>query len=428
MQERSQAANILTQVIVIGRSLDMALPDTATKLTKALCYGSLRWYLQLEAIAKQLLQKPLKAKDTDIYCLIIIGLYQLKFLNVPQYAAINETVNACCDFKKPWAKKLVNAVLREFLRRNAFQFDCGAQYAHPNWLINALKKAWPNDWENILNQNNQHPPMCLRINQQKTSREDYLKKLAAINIPAKTSVAATSIIVEPVSIQKLPEFNAGLVSVQDAAAQFAAELLDLKPKLTVLDACAAPGGKTAHILETEPSCQVTALDQSNSRLKRVAKNLARIHAPAKLLCHDTNDVHAWWDNHLFDRILIDAPCSGTGVIRRHPDIKCLRRPNDIAQFAKQQRKLLNNLWPLLKPGGLLLYATCSILPEENEHQTKHFLQNHPNASVKPIKLPVGKAQNHGWQLLPSEQTDGFYYVCFKKAFSSNTEKTCYNGS
>lgn len=423
---RATAARVIAEVVQKKHSLNAVLaaslpllPENERSLCQQLCYGVLRWHPQLDAISQQLLTKALKAKDADIAALLLCGLYQLRDLRIPSHAAISETVNATKTLGKQWAKGLVNASLRNYQRQsedinNKLQQADSAFYAHPDWLIQSFKQDWPDSWQAILNASNQQPPMMLRVNQQKTTRQDYLTQLVETDIPAnEISVCPEGILLEkPCDVYQLPGFTEGHVSVQDGAAQQVANLLDLKPGLRILDACAAPGGKTCHILEYAPENEVIALDISANRLLQIEQNTERLQLQATLIASDARDVDNWWDGKLFDRILIDAPCSGTGVIRRHPDIKLLRRQDDIASLAEQQKQLLNTLWPLLKPDGLLVYTTCSALKQENEQQIEHFLQQHPEAQEQPASSAPAQQRPFGYQRLPGDDDlDGFYYAC-----------------
>lgn len=435
LSTRVIAANILNEVISAGRSFNTVLNEYLTQLPskqhaliQELCYGTLRWYWQLNGIINMLLKHPLKEKDSDLKMLLLIGIYQLRYMRIPPHAAINETVNATHELKKSWASKLINGVLREYQRQQkSFVEKINSSpllyYAHPKWLLKLLQQAWPNCWEDIAMANNQHPPMTLRVNRLKQSREDYLKKLSDLKIkayPAEyTELGIT--LEKPCAVTQLPGFNEGFVSVQDAAAQLAADLLELQPELSVLDACAAPGGKTTHILETETHLkQFTILEIDSERMKKIAENLQRLgfivdNKKIMLHCADANHPTHWWNKKHFDRILLDAPCSGTGVIRRHPDIKILRRSEDILNFCSQQLQLLNHLWPLLNKNGILLYATCSVLPQENMNIFTEFLTQHPDAQEKPIIAEWGVACEIGRQLFPQKNGhDGFYYAKFIK--------------
>ena len=414
---RTNAAKILQRVIYQGESLSSALLDAEDPLIRDLCYGSLRWHEPLSALLNELLTKQLKKKDKDIECLIRVGLYQIIYQKTPDHAAVGETVNALKGLKKPWAKKLVNAVLRNYLRgqeklQRIINEQAPAKYAFPQWLIDEIKQAWPDNWQEILHESNQRAPMTLRVNLSIQSRDDYLKKLQAVNIEAKLleGVETAISLEKPCNVYDLPGFKEGEVSVQDGAAQMAGALLDCKEGMVVLDACAAPGGKTGHILESAKNLDVTAVDSSASRLERVTQNLERLKLKAKVVASDVLESDNYAKDKLFDRILLDAPCSATGVIRRHPDIKVLRRKSDIKELKELQGKMLDTLWEKLKPEGVLVYATCSILPQENEWQIDAFLQRHNDAEVLPKT-----SQRHGQQIFPGENSlDGFYLAKFQK--------------
>jgi 16S rRNA (cytosine967-C5)-methyltransferase len=431
MNARVAAAKVLRDVIDSGESLTKALPkglclvsDTKQHaLVQELSYGVLRWLPRLDAIATLLLEKPLRSRDRDIYCLLLVGFYQLIYLRVPDHAAISETVAAARQLKKDWATKLINAVLRN-LQRNTEQIihkaDAheSARLAHPEWLLNILKNDWPEHWQGVVAANNCYPPMTLRVNEIKISRNQYLDKLAKIECKAQPS-AFTQQGIDlniPMDVKKLPGFEAGEISVQDAAAQQATALLELKPQQRVLDVCAAPGGKTAHILETEPQLkELVAIEIDARRHIKLRENLTRLGLEATLVNGDATQVKSWWDGQLFDRILLDAPCSATGVIRRHPDIKTLRQPEDIKQVCETQKMLLNAVWPLLKPSGILLYVTCSVLSQENEQQISEFLHRHSAAKCKRIEVNWGQMMRYGRQILPgSDNMDGFYFACLEK--------------
>lgn len=431
MKSRTAAAKVLAQVLGKGRSLGGILPPALAQLRKdgeralaqEMCYGVLRWYPRLAALVERLLSKPLKERDADVRSLLLLGLYQIIYMRVPDHAAVTETVAAARDLGKPWAGGLVNAVLRNYLRDSAHLLEEvdqneAAALAHPAWLLELIKHAWPRDWQAIVTANNQRPPMALRVNAQHRERDAYLRMLVDDGIAAFPAPYTTHgvILEQPTDVERLPGFNEGWVSVQDSAAQLAAELLDVQPGQRVLDACAAPGGKAAHILESQPGIDLTALDSDAARLKRVDENLRRLQLQARLIEGDAAQPAAWWDGVMYDRILLDAPCSATGVIRRHPDIKILRRPDDIAALAELQGRMLQALWPLLKPGGMFLYATCSILPQENEQQITRFLAAQTDACEKAIDASWGNPGEAGRQILPGENNmDGFYYACLQKA-------------
>ncbi len=430
MSTRATAALLLQQVIYHGDSLTDALQQTAAQavpateqaLLRDICFGALRWHERLSAILAQLVSKPLKAADKDVECLLRVGLYQLIYQRTPDHAAVNETVKAVKKLRKQWAEKLVNGVLRRFLRERdslLAQADqqATARYAFPAWLLQRLQTAWVNDWESIVQASNTHAPMTLRVNARKATTAAYLQQLQAAEFDADTIAAVPSALQlhKAANVEQLPDFAHGAVSVQDAAAQLAAFLLDCQPNMRVLDACAAPGGKTGHLLEHTPDLQLTALDSSANRLQRVAENLHRLQLPAQLVAADAGDVTSWWDGKPFERILLDAPCSATGVIRRHPDIKVLRRDTDIAALQHEQARLLRSLWQTLQEGGLLLYATCSILPEENSQQIARFMAEQHDAVHLPIEDAWGHALPFGRQILPGNAgMDGFYYALLQK--------------
>ncbi len=474
---RALAAQVLARVMA-GRYLDDALDEVLAArppeaaLVQELSYGTLRWFHQLAGIAKLFLEKPLKPKDQDVYALLLAGLYQLRALRVATHAAVDETVAAAEALGKPWAKGLINACLREYLRRtneadNTVKNDVTLRLSHPNWLLEKFRTAWPEDWERIATANNERPPLTLRVNARKTTRAKYLEMLRAAGIPARPeAILDTDVTLEtPVPVTQLPGFAEGLVSVQDAAAQWAAVLLDAQPGHRVLDACAAPGGKTGHILERTPDLKTcVAVDREATRVTRIDGNLKRLGLAARLVTADAADPAAWWDDSRdgggttsgtkevgdvgnksprataapdipvsrgtrasrtspgavadgrpFDRILLDAPCSASGVIRRHPDVKLRRKPADLPKLAAAQARLLSALWPLLQPGGKLLYVTCSILPEENENTVRAFLAHEVTATEEPLPAVVGRPCTAGRQILPGERgMDGFYYACLQK--------------
>ncbi|WP_257264564.1 16S rRNA (cytosine(967)-C(5))-methyltransferase RsmB [Endozoicomonas sp. ONNA2] len=435
---RQLAARVITRVNR-GESLSSVLPPLQKKLSKKdqpllaeLVYGTLRYYHRLDAWLKFLTEKPLKEKEQDIHNLILVGLYQLFFTRIPPHAAIGETVQATRTMGKAWARGLVNGILRNAQRRFEDLQDlkerspvCG--WSHPKWLINTIKQAWPEDYPAILAGNNQPPPMTLRVNEQKIKPPRYLKKLLDDCLPAKQSKIAPQAITlgRPSAVDQLPLFHQGAVSVQDESAQLAATLIRAKPGDHILDACCAPGGKTCHLLELNREITVDALDADSVRLERVAENLQRLGLTANVLCGDATNPGGWFPGKPYDHILLDAPCSGTGVIRRHPDIKLLRKPEDIEALAQVQQQILQAIWPLLKPGGTLLYATCSIMPRENHLQIEHFLSHTPDARLLPIDGQWGNNTGFGKQIFPgcpdnggavarSSKGDGFFYSLMVK--------------
>ncbi|MDX1319138.1 MAG: 16S rRNA (cytosine(967)-C(5))-methyltransferase RsmB [Oceanospirillum sp.] len=398
------------------------VPDQDRGLLQELCFGTLRWLTQLEGVRNQLLEKPFKTKDRDIDLLLLVGLYQLHYMRIPAHAALNETVQGAVDLKKPWAKGVLNGCLRRFQRESdallaELERSDAARLAHPNWLLNHLKEDWPDQWKAIACANNLHPPMTLRVNHSKGERDQYLAQLIDADIEAKAcDYSPDGIQLEnALDVTSLPGFADGHISVQDEAAQLSAQLLQLEPNQRVLDACCAPGGKTAHILEREPTASVVAVDSEARRLQRVEENFERLGLNAELHCSDVTDLDNWWDGQLFDRILLDAPCSATGVIRRHPDIKWLRRKADIPALAELQQSMLQLLWKTLKPGGILVYATCSVLSMENSGNIRQFLSVSDARLIGPQAAPFGSDTGFGQQLLPQPQGhDGFFYAVLQK--------------
>jgi len=435
MKVRTAAAKLLADLLRQQGSLASLLPDYQSRvperdapLLQELTYGTCRWYPRLTAYLGQLLDKPLKPKDGDVQALLLLGLYQQLYTRIPDHAAIGATVESTRELKKPWAKGLVNGVLRRFQRERealdgALANDDRFITAHPNWLLKRLRHHWPEQAEAVVAANNGHPPLTLRVNPAYAAREDYLAQLREQDIKASlTPFSPVGITLQtPCQVTALPGFEIGGVSVQDEAAQLSADLLELAPGQRVLDACSAPGGKTGHILETEPDLsEVVALDSDARRLNRVQDNLDRLQKQATLRCGDASQPDDWWDGTAFDRILLDAPCSATGIIRRQPDIKVLRSAADIDRLSALQGRLLNALWSTLKPGGVLVYATCSILPEENTRVVEAFVQQHPDAQCDTLEVDWGFAQPCGRQLLPQDNGhDGFYYARLRKIGEKN---------
>lgn len=435
---RKAALNILLSVLKEGKSLSSLAHITEileardTAFARMLSFGVLRYYQQLQALLKPLIQKPLKSKDIDIQLVLIMALYQIMYTRVPEFAVVDSAVKQVRKSRKKWAANMVNGVLRNFLRQaegkdkeiliselNTEE----AQYSHPQWIIDRLKKDWPDNWQEILIANNKQAPMTLRINQQQTSLDEFIceldKKceLGAEKIPGLPSALKLQ---QARDVNSLPGFSKGWFSVQDAGAQLAAQILQPAPGDCILDACAAPGGKTAHLFELQTDIQLTALDISEARLQRVEENCARLGFKPSVIAVDARNVDEWWQGEQFDKILLDVPCSAVGVIRRHPDIKHLRRDEDIEALVQLQREILLKNWALLKSGGSLLYATCSLFKAENEQQIEWFLDqvddvqlaDMPGDDVQTgsrIKSAVGR------QLFPvSGNTDGFYYALLKK--------------
>ncbi|MDR8016732.1 16S rRNA (cytosine(967)-C(5))-methyltransferase RsmB [Ectopseudomonas guguanensis] len=437
MNPRLAAARALTAVLSGKASLGSSLPPQLDKvehhdraLAQDLAFGAARWQPRLQLLADKLLEKPFKAADKDVEALLLIGLYQLLHSRIPEHAAIGETVGCAGALKKPWAKGLLNAVLRRAQREHEALFaeldrDPVLHTAHPRWLQKALKAHWPEHWQAICAANNAHPPLILRVNRRHGSRDAYLEELRGAGFAAEPCTFSRDGVrlLQPCDVTALPGFKEGRVSVQDEAAQLAADLLELKAGQRLLDACAAPGGKTCHLLEAEPAlAEVVAVDLEEKRLARVRENLERLHLKATLIAADGRDTGAWWDGQPFQRILLDAPCSATGVIRRHPDIKLTRKPEDIPALAQLQGELLDALWPTLAPGGILLYATCSVLPTENSDTIAAFLSRTPGAQEAAIDGGFGLQPAHGRQLLPQlDGHDGFYYAkLIKTAVTSHS--------
>lgn len=432
---RAQAAQLLSQVADEGRSLDFLLENRSDApqergLLRSLSYGSVRWYWRLIAVLEQLSSQPPKALEPEVRALSIVGLYQLLHTDIAPHAAVAETVEAARVLKFNRATGFLNAILRRCQReaeslKQRVDDKLATRTAHPQWLVEQLQRDWPEQAEAILNANNVHPPFWLRVNKQRSNRDSYLEELIAKGVVAQISRHAPDalLLAQATDVQLLPGFNEGQISVQDAAAQLAAHFLAVEPRQRVLDACAAPGGKTCHILELQPELkELVAIDISPGRLRRVRGNLKRLGLTATLLTGDAGEPDAWWDGALFDRILLDVPCSATGVIRRHPDIKLLRWSTDIAKLAARQTHLLERLWPLLAPGGRLVYASCSALKAENTDVVAAFLAQHPDArddtqrvadafGFKRTQLP----QTTGLAIQAGEgEMDGFYYACLTK--------------
>lgn len=424
MNVRAAAAQVLFQVVDKGQSLSMALPAAQQNirprdhaLLQEICYGALRYLPRLESIANALMDNPLKGKQRVFHHLILVGIYQLSFMRIPAHAAVGETVEGAQDLKGPRLRGLINAVLRNY-QRNQEQLDAQAvshnagKYGHPSWLLKLLQNAYPQQWEAIVEANNSKAPMWLRVNHQHHDRDAYQALLNNENIDSSLHSQAEDALklAAPCDVTKLPGFEKGWVSVQDAAAQLSLHYLQPQDGELILDCCAAPGGKTAHILERTQGSEVVAIDCDDTRLKRVHDNLKRLNLSAKVVCGDARYPQEWWQGSQFDRILLDAPCSATGVIRRHPDIKWLRRAEDIAALAELQREILDAIWQQLKPGGTLVYATCSITPQENVLQVKDFL-----ARTSDAQLVGSELDNPGRQILPGEEDmDGFYYAVLTK--------------
>ena len=420
------ASQIVQQVLADGRNLNQVLDESLRKKAvwtlaqraalQDLSYGTLRYYGQLRTLLGLLLHKPML--DQRIYHVLLVALYQLQYSKAAQHAVVDHAVRSA-QMLNAKVSGLVNAILRNFLRSRDSLLEQAAQhaegkYSYPQWWIDELQAQYGERSAAILTAGNLHPPMTLRVNQRRGTTADYLALLSQQdgeqqNFPARLIEPDALQLDKPVPVDRLPGFFAGLVSVQDAGAQHAARLLDVHDNMRVLDACAAPGGKTAHILECA-QVEMVAVDKDEKRLQRVAENLQRLELSAQLLVGDAAEPDKWRDGRAFDRILADVPCSASGVVRRHPDIKWLRRRTDIAGFAAQQLDILRALWPLLVPEGKLLYATCSVFQQENEQVIAAFLAQQPDARRLPIALP----ESGNGQILPNDQHDGFFYALLQK--------------
>lgn len=409
----------LTDAIAIQRK-NLATADYG--LVGELAYGSCRWYYHLQALLEQLQRKPFKSGDTDIRALVLIGLYQLLFTRIPEHAAVGETAGAARALQKQWAVAVINGMLRRFLReQESMLADAISQpevkYSQPQWFIENIRLDWPAQWQQVLQGLLLRPAFTLRVNLSRISLQEYVSRLLAMGVTCKPvpGVPSALMLDSSLPVEDLPGFLEGLVSVQDAGAQLAAGLLDPQPGMRVLDACAAPGGKTGHLLEHCPDIQVTAIDLEASRLQKVAENMQRLGYCADLQQGDASKPAGRWAMQVYDQILLDVPCSATGVMRRHPDIRILRRQSDIGALAKRQRLIMDAVWPLLKSGGKMLYATCSVLRQENEHQVEAFVDRHNDVSIGTLEYTGGVYCAHGLQILPLDNSmDGFYYALLEK--------------
>ena len=426
---RAAAARWLAGVLE-GRSLAAGPPRAVEALAPAdralaqeLVYGTLRFLPRLEWRLGRLLERPLARRATALRALLLLGLYQVGEGGFPAHAAVHATVAAAAGAGAARARGLVNAVLRRWLRERGALAAAEAEvpearWAHPAWLIEAVRRDWPQRWQAVLEAGNRRPPMTLRVALDRIGREQARALLAEAGVASEPVLAVPSALVlaEPVPVERLPGFAEGLVSVQDAAAQLAAPLLEPPPGGRVLDACAAPGGKTGHLLElVRGEAEVVALDSDARRIERLRATLARLRREATVRTGDARAPAGWWDGRPFARILLDAPCSGTGVLRRQPDIKLHRRAADVPALARTQAAMLEALWPLLEPGGMLLYVTCSLLRAENEAVAGAFLAAHADAEEAPIEAPWGHACRVGRQVLTGEgDMDGFYFARLRK--------------
>jgi 16S rRNA (cytosine967-C5)-methyltransferase len=428
LNSRAAAAKLSWQIIDKGQSLDTTVSGFFENNTyspqdrgfiQELVYGVCRWYGELDAVAATLLRSPIRNKDRVVHFVLLVGLYQLRHLDTAEHAGVAETVSACKQLDKQWAKNVINGCLRNYLRAPSEVDENIDLLSHPEWINQAIKKAWPEYVDLILTANNQRPPMCLRVNRRQNTRDEYLVVLANADIDAKADKNTPDGIIlnSPCAVTALPGFEQGSCSVQDTAAQISADLLDVKTGMSVLDACAAPGGKTAHILERcDNNIEMHALDISERRCHQLHSTLDRLDLNADIFTADASLEPSWpLPKSGYDRILIDAPCSGLGVIRRHPDIKHHRRPSDIDALEKTQTGLLDNLWLHLKPGGIMLYMTCSVLPRENQQQIAKFIVRTNGAMLIDVPHPNALTLDHGVQTLPGlHNMDGFYYCLLQK--------------
>ncbi|KRE94481.1 16S rRNA methyltransferase [Frateuria sp. Soil773] len=426
---RALAAQALAEVALRGASLRDAMERHAPKLRDprdrallmALLSEGARWWLRFDPALDRLLEKPLRQKEPQVHALLVLGLVQLEILQLQDYAAVAATVEAARALKKPRLAGLVNAVLRRWQReRTTLLAELDAQpttrHAHPAWLAKALARDWPAQADAVMQADNVEPPLMLRVNRRRSDRATLAAQLHAAGHPAEPHPWLRDGLVLPHStdVTRLPGFEDGAFAVQDGAAQAAADLADLSDGLRVLDACAAPGGKACHLLE-RAAIDLTALEFDPQRADRIRQNLRRLRLDARLVIGDAGAPAGWWDRKPFDRILVDAPCSATGVLRRRPDVRLHRRESDIAAMNAQQRRILAALWPLLAPGGRLLYITCSVLRAENEAIVAGLLAAQPDAQAVAIELPAGRPAAVGWQILPGDgDLDGMYYAVLQK--------------
>ena len=426
IEVQRSAAQALVSVLE-GRSLDAALAavwqrhsrlDTRSRpAIQDLAYGTLRFLARFEALLDSLLDRPLE--DARLRALLLVALYQLERTRAAPHAVVDHAVRTAAALGLASAKGLVNAVLRNFLRRRAqlviqAQRAETARFCHAQWWIDKLRSQYPSRYAAVLEADNEHPPLTLRVNARRTSRASYLELLARHGIAGEACGESGALLAKPLPAERIPGFAEGLVSVQDAAAQLAAPLLDARDGMRVLDACAAPGGKATHVLELA-AVDLTALDNDGGRLERVRSNLTRLGLEARVACGDAGEPREWWDGKPYDRILADVPCSASGIVRRHPDIKWLRRATDVAQFARAQARLLDALWQTLASGGKLLYATCSVFQEENSEQIAGFLERHRDATRLSLPAVDNNSELPAGQLLPDGRHDGFFYALLQKS-------------
>jgi len=433
---RVQSSLVLNQVIHGKHSLDRAIEqahkdieDNEKPLLANICYGTLRFYWELKAKIDQLLSQPLKKKDKIIENLLQSAIFQIDKTRIPDHAVVSQTVEASRKLNKGHFSSLINGILRTYLRsdRDIEKITEEIKFNHPNWMIEKIKQDWPLNWEQILKKNNDRAPMWLRVNQKKIETKKYLKqfltdesKIEADNMQLNDYAICLK---TPISVKYLPGFEEGYVSIQDGAAQLAVDVLLENKSGRILDACAAPGGKTAQLIENiDSTSTVTAIEMDSERAELINENLLRLGHSTEVIVDDASDIESWWDSIFFDLILLDAPCSSSGVIRRHPDIKHLRRKDDIYTFQKKQLKIISAIWKILAPKGRLLYVTCSIFKEENDEVMNQFLEKHDNVALQDLLLNNNILEKmiktrYGYQLFPGTiNTDGFYFSCLKKLF------------
>ena len=399
-----------------GVRLEASLAADAPPLAFELAYGACRHYYSLAALVDARLERPLRRKDEVLHALLVVGAYQLRHTRIPPHAAVSETVAAVQPLSRPWAKGLVNATLRRLPAAAPPAASRTERWDHPEWMLRAMEDAWPEDCPALFRVNNSRAPMALRVNTRRTAVHAYRERLDAAGIRHRPGLTTEALVLAaPCRARTLPGFDAGWVSVQDEGAQLAAHLLPAKPGARLLDACAAPGGKAFHCQERHPDAAVTALDADGQRLAHLRAEGRRLGHPLAATIVGDATTADWWDGAPFDAILVDAPCSGTGTLRRHPDIKLSRAAKDVASAAAQQRAMLHNLWPMLSPGGALLYCACSILPEETDAVVGGFAQATPSAAIQPIEAAWGRPSAAGRVLLPTcGGPDGFFYARIDK--------------